>query len=130
MIFKIFTAILVLLVAGETLFFVMNRRSPNRFKPVEGYDGLVAFDTATGQLCKTLRSKSASQIEREAKVAKTEEEREPCTLPPVHSGDPVLDAMESASRSKRCGGDGVSQKSDLDASRVFIAGLPYCANIH
>ena len=60
MLLKSLFAVLALLLAAESLFILMHRHPANRFKPVEGYDGVVAFDTATGQLCKTLRTKARS----------------------------------------------------------------------
>ena len=128
MVFKVITCVLALLVAGEALFIVMNWRATNRFKPVDGYDGLVAFDTATGQLCKTLRTKSAAQIEREAQSATTAKEMDPCP-PPPHTGDPIIDAIDSAAMSKRCGGVGDETKSESDFTTQFVAGLPICAKI-
>ena len=131
MLFKILTVVLVLLVAGETLFFVMSRRATNRFKSVEGYDGLVAFDTATGQLCKALRIKSAARIEQEEQAAKAAKEMEPC-IPAPNSGDPFTDAIDRAAIPKRCGGysEEISEKAEANSTLKFLAGLPTCANIH
>src|SRR5260370_40886869 len=52
-------------------------------RPVGGYYRLVAFDSATGRFCKTLRTKSASQIEREAHEAKAAKETERRTPSPL-----------------------------------------------
>jgi hypothetical protein len=60
------TAFLTLLLVAESVYILLRRQPTNRFKAVEGYQGIVAFDTATGQLCKTLRTKSAAEIERSA----------------------------------------------------------------
>jgi hypothetical protein len=111
-------------------FYILKLRHPtNRFKPVDSYDGLVAFDTATGQLCKTLRTRSAAEIEKsDAEAAK---KSAPCPPLPAPSGDPVLDELNRAGISKRCGGNGedVAQKSDDDSTLEFVANLPACADI-
>lgn len=60
MLFKLLTVLLVLLLAAESLFMLMNLA--NRLKPVDGRKCVVAFDTETGQLYKTLRTKSAAEI--------------------------------------------------------------------
>ena len=78
MVFKLLTALLAVVVAAETFFILTHSHPANRFKSVGGYDGVVAFDTATGQLCKTLRTKSATQIELEVQAAKSAKEKEPC----------------------------------------------------
>jgi hypothetical protein len=127
--FKLLTLALAVLLVGESLFMLMHRHPSNRFKPVEAYDGLVAFDTGTGQLCKTLRTKSAVEIEQsEAEAAK---KPAPCPPLPGPSGDPVLDEINRAGISKRCGGNGedVARKSDADSTLEFVAKLPACADI-
>jgi len=65
---KLLTAALAISLAGESLLIFVYRHPANRFKPVDGYQGAVAFDTATGQLCKTLRTKTAAQIAEQAKA--------------------------------------------------------------
>jgi hypothetical protein len=129
MVFKLLTALFAVVIAAET-FFILTRSHPaNRFKPVDGYEGVVAFDTATGQLCKTLRTKSAAQIEREAESASAAKELEPCP-PSPRSGDPFTDAIERTAMSKRCGGDAEDIKSESDFPTQFVAGLPICDRIH
>jgi hypothetical protein len=131
MLLKLLTVGLALLLAAESLYILSHRHPINRFKPVDGYDGLVAFDTATGQLCKTLRTKSAAEIEQlEGEAAN---EVAPCPPLPAPSGDKVRDALDRGSISKRCGGTGededVAQKSDADSTLEFAAKLPACADI-
>jgi hypothetical protein len=129
MLLKLMTGFLALLLAAESLFILMHLHPTNRFKPVEGYDGVAAFDTATGQLCKTLRTKSAAEFEQsEAEAAKR---TAPCPPLPAPSGDPVLDEIKRSGISKRCGGNGedVTQKSDADSTLEFVAKLPACADI-
>lgn len=127
MLSKLLIVVLAVLLAAESVYVLTHRHAANRFKPVEGYDGVVAFDTAMGQLCKTMRTKSAAQIEQsEAEAAK-----KPCPPLPAPSGDPILDEIDRASRSKRCGGNGedVAQKSDANSTAKFVAMLPACADI-
>jgi hypothetical protein len=129
MVLKLLTTFLALLLAAESLFILMHRHPTNRFKAVENYDGIVAFDTATGQLCKTLRTKSAAEIEQsEAEAAK---KPAPCPPLPAPSGDPFLDEINRVGISKKCGGNGenVAQKSDNDSTLEFVAKLPACADI-
>jgi hypothetical protein len=129
MIFKLLTGALLLLLVGESLFIVMQRHPTNRFEPVEGYEPAVAFDTVTGQLCKTLRTKSATEIEKaDAEAVK---KPVPCPPPPVPSGDSLTDRIARSYTSKSCGVDNedVAQKSVADSTLVFIAKLPACADI-
>jgi hypothetical protein len=67
MYFKLLSILLAVLLVVESAFLYLHRPAPNRFRAVDGYGGLVAFDTATGQLCKTLKMKSAAEIEAESK---------------------------------------------------------------
>jgi hypothetical protein len=125
---KLLTIFLALLLTVESFYILKLRHPTNRFKPVDSYDGLVAFDTATGQLCKSLRTKTAEEIEKlDAEAAK---KPAPCPPLPARSGDQVLDEINRAGISKRCGGngEGVDQKSD-DTAIEFIAQLPACADI-
>jgi|HubBroStandDraft_3_1064219.scaffolds.fasta_scaffold670127_1 hypothetical protein len=125
---KLLTVFLAIMLTVESFYILKLRHPTNRFKPVEGYDGLVAFDTGTGQLCKTLRTKTAAEIEKlDAEAAK---KPVPCPSLPAPSGDPGLDEINRASISKKCGGNGedVDQKSD-DTAIEFIAQLPACADI-
>ena len=126
---KLLTIFLALLVTVESFYVLKLRHPTNRFKPVGSYDGLVAFDTATGQLCKTLRTKTAAEIEKlDAEAAK---KPAPCPPLPTPSGDPVLDEINRSGISKKCSGRGedVSQKSDTDSALEFVAGLPVCADL-
>jgi hypothetical protein len=126
---KLVTVFLALLLTVESFYILKLRHPTNRFRPVDSYDGLAAFDTATGQLCKTLRTKSAAEIERsDAEAAK-----KPGTCPPlpVPTGDPYLDEINRVGITKRCGcsGEDVAQKSDDDSTLEFVANLPACADI-
>jgi hypothetical protein len=130
MLFKILTVILLILLAVESGYVLLHRRPSDRFKVVRDYGyGIVAFDSATGRLCKTLRTKSAAEIEKsDVEAAK---KSAPCPPLPAPSGDPVLDEINRIGISKRCGGNGedVAQKPGGDAALEFIAQLPACADI-
>jgi hypothetical protein len=126
---KLLTVFLALLLTVESFYILKLRHPTNRFRPVDSYDGLVAFDTVTGQLCKTLRTKSAAEIEKSD--AEAVKKSGPCPPLPAPTGDPYLDEINRIGISKRCGGGGedVAQKSDGDSALEFIAKLPACADI-
>jgi hypothetical protein len=130
MLFKVHAVILVMLLAAESGYVLMHRHPSDRFKVLNDYEyGIVAFDSATGRLCKTLRTKSAAEIEQaEAKAGK---KPAPCPPMPKSSGDPALDEINRVGISKRCGGTGedVAQESDANPSLEFVANLPACADI-
>jgi hypothetical protein len=130
MLFKVLTVIFLILLAAESGYVLIHRHPSDRFKVVRDYDyGIVAFDSATGRLCKTLRTKSAAEIDQsEAEAAK---KPAPCPPLPAPSGDRFLDEINRVGISKRCGGSGedVSQKSDADSALEFVARLPACADI-
>jgi len=129
MLFKLLTVSLSILLTAETLFILMHRHPTNRFKPVEGYEGVVAFDTATGQLCKTLRTVSVTEIQRSA----PDEAQKSAPCPPLSppSGDSILDEIRQAGVSKSCRGQGQSlrQESEADSTLEFVVKLPTCASI-
>jgi hypothetical protein len=112
MLFKFLTVILALMLVAESAEILMHRHSPNRFKPVEefGY-GLVAFDTATGQVCKTLRT-GPSVGGRSATPSSNPSPKEP-------SGDPFFDEIDKAAQGR----------ADDDATQDFVRKLPACADI-
>jgi hypothetical protein len=130
MLFKALTSVLALLLVTESLYILTHRHpTNNRFRPVEGYDGIVAFDAATGQLCKTLRTKSAPEIEQSR--AEAAKKPVPCPPLPPPSGDSVIDGIRRYGVSKECGGSGevATRESDADATLEFVAKLPACADI-
>ena len=129
MLFKVLTVILLILLTAETGYVVTHRHPIGRFKVVRDYGyGIVAFDSATGRLCKTLRTKSPAEIEHSDAAAA----KKTALCPPLHapSGDPFLDEINRVGISKRCGGTGedVAQKSDDDSTLEFVANLPACAD--
>jgi hypothetical protein len=130
MLFKVLTAILLILLAAETGYILTHRHPSGWFRVLSDYDyGVVAFDSATGRLCKTLRTKSAAEIEKSD--AEAVKKPGPCPPLPTPTGDPYLDEINRIGISKRCGGSGedVAQKSDRDSALEFIAQLPDCADI-
>ncbi len=125
---KLAIAVLALSLVAETSFMLTHRRSPNRFKPVEGYDGFVAFDTGTGQLCKTLRARSETEMAKSN--GHTANKVTPCSTPSASSGDPILNEIDRLGISKSCGGSGAEhQLTDADSIVKFVAKLPACADI-
>ncbi len=77
-------------------------------------DGYVAFDTATGQLCRSYQSKPAPKTVRPA----------PSTFhapePESSSGDRILDAIRNGSADAR---------AQENAEVEFVRGLPACTDI-
>lgn len=112
MLLKTLTCILALVVVAEGGYIFLHRHPINRFKPMDD-DGYVAFDTASGQLCKTFRSKSAPRGIKSSPSADYS--------PESSSGDPILDAMQKAA---------AKTQPEEDAKVEFIRGLPTCVDIH
>jgi len=59
MLFEFLTAALALalVMVVESAYLLMHKHPTNRFKPVEEFGhGLVAFDSATGQVCATVQT--------------------------------------------------------------------------
>jgi hypothetical protein len=140
MLFNLLTAVLALALVAENVYIVAHRHPTNRFKPVEGYDGIVAFDSATGELCRTLRTKSIAEIQQsaaeDAKQANEKLKEDvgcPPYAPPPPSGDPIIDEVNGTSRKMNCGADGEDaikrQRSDADSKLEFAVELPTCADI-
>jgi hypothetical protein len=130
MLFKILTVILLILLAAETWYVLTHRHPSDRFKVLNDYEyGIVAFDSATGRLCKTLQTKSAAEIEKLDAEAATKSA--PCPPLPAPSGDPAIDEMKRSVISKKCGGNGedVAQESNDNWSIKFVANLHACAEL-
>jgi hypothetical protein len=51
---KSLALILVVLLLVETGYIFTHRNQANRFQPVKDYEGLMAIDTATGRMCRTM----------------------------------------------------------------------------
>ena len=62
MVLEVVIGLLIVLLALESSYILIHHRPVSRFKTV-GEDGLVAFDTATGQLCRTFPAKTTSRYQ-------------------------------------------------------------------
>jgi hypothetical protein len=52
---KFIIGLLTVFVAIEGGYMLINRKISSRFIPINGYDGFVAIDTASGRLCTTMK---------------------------------------------------------------------------
>ena len=122
MIFKILTLVLVLAVFAESGYILLHRHPVNRFKPVDE-DNYLAFDSATGQLCRTFRLGS-----RPKKIQPA-----PSSLDSKKSGpeDHILTAIRGGLKEAEFNKK-VQEENDAnaEAKAEFIGGLPACADIH
>jgi hypothetical protein len=108
---KLLIGSLFLLLLIESGYIVSTRHAIARFKPVD-VDSYLAFDSATGQLCKTFRQAATSRGANPA----------PTSIPSSRpsSGDPILDMIQ--------GGNAGEQSSDVRKTQ-FLHSLPVCADI-
>jgi len=111
MLFKALSCILSLVAVAEGSYIFLHRHTINRFKPMDDY-GYAAFDSATGQLCRTFQPKVAP--------SKAQSSPSPTRPAELHSGDPILDAMRDETNNAQPG---------KDVEVEFIRGLPACADI-
>jgi len=109
-VFKVLVGILMVFVTAESIYILINRHPINRFKTV-GEEGFVAFDTATGQLCRTFPAKAAPNYQPTPSGD---------AAPKRPSGDPVLDEIQKL---------GLNVKAENDATVAFVRGLPACGDI-
>ncbi|SRR6266404_8723905 len=109
---KALSGILAIMVVTEGFFILWNRHSINRFKAVDA-DGYVAFDSATGQICRTFQTS--------ARLSKQEVSPSLNSPAESRSRDPILDAMQDGSK------DAQARES---ADAEFVRRLPSCADIH
>jgi len=110
---RVLSGILIILLVAESGYIALNRHSVNRFKPVD-QNGYLAFDSATGQLCKSYRSKGPVKTFNAAPAA---------SLPPqskLSPEDRILAAIERGSPDAQA-----REKAEVE----FIRGLPACADI-
>ena len=110
MLFRTLTSILALVVVAEGAYIFLHRHPINRFKPMDD-DGYVAFDTASGQLCRTYQPNLKSQAAKSPA---------PVNSVPSKSGDPILDAIIDTPSSSSAEGD-----AQLD----FVRRLPACVDV-
>src|SRR4029077_14805383 len=109
--FKTLTCILAVTVIAEGGYIFWHRYPNNRFKLIDD-DGYVAFDTASGQLCRTFHPRSAPNRVESAPSS----DRSPAGS----SGDVVLDFIQNGATRIR---------EDQDAKVKFLLGLPACGDI-
>jgi hypothetical protein len=95
----------------ESGYILTTRHSIARFKPVD-VDSYLAFDSATGQLCKTFRPTATSHGVNPA----------PTSIPSTRpsSGDPILDMIQ---------GGNPREQSSIAGKTQFLLSLPVCADI-
>jgi len=111
MLFKALTCVLALLVLAEGGYILLHRQPINRFKLMDD-DGYVAFDTVSGQLCKTFRSNS---VPNGVKTSPLSDHSTGSS-----SGDLILDSVRNGAMNTRAErGTGVE----------FILKLPPCRDI-
>jgi hypothetical protein len=112
MLFKTLTGILAVLVLAEGGYIFLARHPINRFKPVDE-DGYLAFDSATGQLCRTFRSGPIPK--RTESVPSSDRSLD------SRVRDPILDAIRGGAAK-----DGAKENTQVE----FIRALPACVDIH
>jgi|SRR5580704_6049887 hypothetical protein len=110
---KILIGLLATLLLAESAYVLLNRHPINRFSPVD-QDGYVAFDTATGQLCRSFRSKAPERAAQAAPASSLSRQSQ------SSPGDPVLAMIE--------GGNPDAQPKEK-AEVEFVRGLPACTDI-
>ena len=127
MLFKTLTCILALLVVAEGGYIFLHRHPINRFKSVDE-DGYVAFDSATGQLCRTFRP------------GPPHKEAQPAPIKPAPSSfqskksdpkfDPILDAIRGGLSEAEFDKNIQKEKdTNTEAQAEFIRSIPACADI-
>jgi hypothetical protein len=110
MILKTLTYVLAVLVVAEAGYIFLLRRPINRFKLMDD-NGYVAFDTESGQLCRTFQPNLKSQAAKSPV---------PVISGPSNSGDSILDAIRNTPSSSSAEGD-----AQLD----FVRRLPACDDV-
>jgi hypothetical protein len=110
---KILIGLLATLLLAESAYVLLNRHPINRFRPVD-QDGYVAFDTATGQLCRSYRSKAPERAAQAAPASSLSRQSQ------SRPGDPILAMIE--------GGNPDAQPQEK-AEVEFVRGLPACTDI-
>ena len=125
---KIASAVLALLLLGESGYILLARhRAINRFKPVDE-DGYLAFDSATGQLCRTFRPGPHSQKNHPAQIKPS-----PSSFDSKKSGsavDPILNAIRGGLSEAEFDKKVQEEKdANAEAQGAFIRSLPTCVDI-
>lgn len=112
MLYKLLTVFLALLLVAENVYILVHRHPANRFKVVAEYGSVVAFDTATGQLCKTLRTGPPVASQRPTAPSNASS-----GLP---SGDPITDEIRTLT---------AKEQVEQDATLDFVRKVPACPDI-
>jgi hypothetical protein len=111
MLFKALTCVLALLVLAEGGYIFLHHQPINRFKLMDD-EGYVAFDTVSGQLCKTFQSKSPPN---RAEPSPSSDHSAGSS-----SGDPILDSIQNRA---------VNPRAERGTGVEFILKLPTCRDI-
>jgi hypothetical protein len=108
---KALVGVLLVLLLLETGYIIATRHPIARFKPIDE-DGYLAFDSATGQLCRTFRPVPKSSATTAAPTS--------LPSPQPNSGDPILNMIQN----------GKMDMQSADAGKTdFLRNLPACADV-
>jgi hypothetical protein len=122
MLWKTLVGVLATVALAEGALIVFGRHSINRFRAVD-VDGYMAFDSATGQLCRTIRMKSTSKGVQYSPSADH--------APESHLGNPTED--KTSKRYDRILDAIRNSPSNTEAAENYrvelIRDLPACADI-
>ena len=127
-VWRILVCTLAVTVLAESGYIFLHRQPINRFKPMDE-DAYLAFDSETGQLCRTFRRGPRVQKNQPAQIRPS-----PSSLDSKKSSskvDPILNAIRGrlteAEFEKK-----VQEEKDADAEAQvqFIRSLPACGDIH
>ena len=110
---KIATYILTILLLAESAYILLARHPINRFKSMDN-NGYVAFDSATGRLCRTYQTtlvpKSTVPVPSASNSSKSGSK----------SGDAILDMIQ----------DGKADPQTIENPQVeFVRSLPACEDL-
>ena len=138
--FKLVAAILAVLVIAETAYILVNRRSANRFQSVtvEKWEGLLALDTETGTLCKTLAQATLKNLAATAPKPFPPPRKQPSAsqppaphtdVKPDDSEDPLVAAFQKELEAMPPSGPSKEEVEEEDQAR-FLRSLPFCWQLH
>jgi hypothetical protein len=118
--FKLLIGIFALLSLAAFAYVASNRHPVNRFKPMDE-EGYVAFDSVSGQLCKTFPLKELPKklpVATSSNHPRSPENGKPKDGKPI---DAILDSIKSNAP--------IDSKVAQSAQIEFIRGLPACVDI-
>ena len=125
---RILAGVLSILLALETGYIIWGHHRSNRFKTMDE-DGYWAFDSATGQLCRTFRRGARVQETQPAQIKPS-----PSSLDSKKSSpkvDPILSAIRGGLTEAEFEKMVQEEKdANAEAQAEFIRSLPVCADIH